>query len=218
MKGEPRKQAVIEKAATTRAADPNASTGAVSKLVYKIRAPKESNAIQYRYTNVMKTLGVPAVPMSWRLDPYEAIFPVLHEHLYCLQKSEVVALSEIGGLRDKLCHGATQPAFLDAVYDVIRAGLSEFSPAVYKIGVSANLPFRVKTYLDNNYDELWLLGAFTSATACKALERHLIGCHNGIMGCRNTAPGGEGNMAEDKPPFYCYIAIAWAAKRSRIGA
>ena len=89
---------------------------------------------------------------------------------------------------------------------------------VFKIGISANVGFRMSAYARSNFSEMRLLHATNVADHAAILEVLLIREFKGHTGCRNIAPGGDGSMKATWGPFFVYCVAARADRKLPVGS
>ena len=86
------------------------------------------------------------------------------------------------------------------------------SLAVFKIGITANIPGRFTFYKEDGFQAMTVLHITDSLEQVEMLEAGLIHAHQSIMGCYNILSGGDGCMKSRNyiPPYFCYICGARA--------
>ena len=90
---------------------------------------------------------------------------------------------------------------------------------VFKIGISANVAFRMEKYKAANFSEMRVIHNSASAEHAAVLEILLIQKFACVSGCRNIALGGDGTMSRDPwGPFFVYCVGARADRMLCIGA
>ena len=172
--------------------------------------------VYFKHTRLLKTLGIPPVPNSWVSPTLADVGQQLQADTVKLSLGEQCALAQIESVDLRLCYGDQGCSFIEEVLGQIEKGRDDFRPAVFKVGITAQVDFRAAQYRRDNFDSFRILAAFGIKNSCRRLETELISHYKGTMGCRNEKPGGEGNMYKG-PPWYVYAVFADASKKCRIG-
>lgn len=95
--------------------------------------------------------------------------------------------------------------------------------AVFKIGITQCLEFRVQYYYEASYSEMCCIHASNSLAQIETLEACLIDFYLDTSPgpCRNVAKGGEGMRTKDgfprnQPPYFLYAVAADASQKISI--
>ena len=95
------------------------------------------------------------------------------------------------------------------------------SICVFKIGISVNPAQRFISYLDVNFQVMWVIYQGPDIGLVHMLEAALIDEFHPVSGCRNAAhSGGEGGLNERchlGPPYFVYITGGKADQLKRVG-
>ena len=198
----------------------NKGNGVVKSVICNAVVKGEDEQVTYKHTRLLKTLGIPPVPKSWlevtAQPTSETRIRAIENDLMHISIPQHLTLGQIPCVDVRLCYGALGYTFLDHVIGQIEKGLDDFNPSVFKIGITAQVEFRARKYVEGHFDSFRLLAALRTSDSCRDLEKLLIDRYKGKTGCRNEKPGGEGNMRSG-PPFFVYSVFALASKPCRIG-
>lgn len=152
-----------------------------------------------------------SIPRSWDIDCYR---------LTSVQLTELSALSMIL-LNLPLQSTRTFLAIWQHCICQVENLIHDFGNqvCVFKIGISANVPYRMAKYKEANFAEMRIIHCSDDANIVAVLEILLIAYFKGLRGCRNVAPGGEGSMIHRYPdgPYFVYCVGARADGKLAIG-
>ena len=97
----------------------------------------------------------------------------------------------------------------------------EIRVCVFKIGITTNPPMRFCSYLENNYECMWVVAECKSLDKINMLEAALVSHFEKHVGCRNSpGTGGEGGLNKRvslQPPYFAYVAAARADQPRWVG-
>ena len=81
---------------------------------------------------------------------------------------------------------------------------------IFKFGITTDPITRFHFYVKDGYQRMLVLHISKSPHAIEMLEAYLIFTFGKIMGCRNVAKGGEGNLPSKPGPYLTYVVAARA--------
>ena len=102
--------------------------------------------------------------------------------------------------------------------DVFNSFRDSFGGAtcVFKFGITCDPVRRMEFYKRDGYQRMIVILMSAKVCGVEMLEAFLISKYGHIMGCRNVALGGEGNLGRFPPPFFVYIVGARADRPVRV--
>jgi hypothetical protein len=87
---------------------------------------------------------------------------------------------------------------------------------IFKFGITSDPLRRWGFYRADGYERMVVILMSAKVGGVEMLEAHLISKYGHIMGCRNVALGGEGNIGRFPPPYFVYIVGARADRPIRV--